>query len=226
MKRFPHSAKALAKTFTTVTAMAFLLWGQSAMAQTIAFTGLLGSKALLVVGGGRPKALGVGEEYQGVTLVAIQSDNSAVVDTGGKRYTLYMGEAPTRMGDASKNPKNNKITLVAGRNNHFMTQGQINGQPVTMVVDTGASMVALSVREAVRIGLDFRSGKRGLVATANGTMPAWHVKLTVSIGDIVVNDVDGMVGEGEMPMVLLGNSFLNHFNMTRTKDDMVLEKRP
>ncbi|MEN9473258.1 MAG: hypothetical protein RLZZ495_1347 [Pseudomonadota bacterium] len=194
-------------------------------AQSVTFTGLMGSKALLVVNGGRPKTLAVGETHQGITLVAIQPDNSALVEIAGKRHTLYMGDAPARVGDANKTSGNNRITLVAGKNNHFMVQGQINGKTVPMMVDTGASYVSLSAREANRIGLDFRSGKRGMMSSANGVVSAWQVKLTVSIGDIVINDVDGVVGEGDMPMVLLGNSFLNHFNMTRTKDDMVLEKR-
>jgi aspartyl protease family protein len=40
-----------------------------------------------------------------------------------------------------------------------------------------------------------------------------------------VNNVDAMVSMGSMPVVLLGNSFLNRFQMTRTNAEMVLEKR-
>ncbi len=206
-------------------AIGVALGGQNARAQSVTFTGLLGNKALLVVNGGQLKTLAVGETHQGVTLLAIQPDNSALVDIEGKPHTLYMGDAPSRVGDASKNPKGGRITLVATKNNHFVVQGQINGKSLPMMVDTGASFVSLSVRDANRIGLDFRSGRRLALNSANGTIPAWHVKLTVSIGDIVVNDVEGVVSEGEMSVVLLGNSFLNHFSMTRTKDDMVLEKR-
>jgi aspartyl protease family protein len=42
---------------------------------------------------------------------------------------------------------------------------------------------------------------------------------------VVVYDVDAVVSAGAMPFVLLGNSFLSHFQMTRTNDQMVLEKR-
>ena len=45
------------------------------------------------------------------------------------------------------------------------------------------------------------------------------------VGDVVVHGVDGIVSSGSMPIVLLGNSFLTHFQMTRTNDQMVLEKR-
>jgi len=47
----------------------------------------------------------------------------------------------------------------------------------------------------------------------------------VRVGDVVVHGVDGIVSSGSMPVVLLGNSFLTHFQMTRTNDQMVLEKR-
>ena len=45
------------------------------------------------------------------------------------------------------------------------------------------------------------------------------------MGDVVVYGVDGVVSAGAMPYVLLGNSFLTHFQMTRTNDQMVLDKR-
>jgi aspartyl protease family protein len=47
----------------------------------------------------------------------------------------------------------------------------------------------------------------------------------VQIGDVVVREVEAAVTSGEMPYVLLGNSFLSRFQMTRTNDQMVLEKR-
>jgi aspartyl protease family protein len=48
---------------------------------------------------------------------------------------------------------------------------------------------------------------------------------TIRVGDVVAYDVDGVVTTGAMPYVLLGNSFLARFQMTRTNDQMVLEKR-
>ncbi len=48
---------------------------------------------------------------------------------------------------------------------------------------------------------------------------------SMQVGDVTVYDVDGMVTYGSMPYVLLGNSFLARFQMTRTNDQMVLEKR-
>ena len=64
------------------------------------------------------------------------------------------------------------------------------------------------------------------MSTANGVVPGWRLKLaSVRIGDVRVHDVDAVVSSGSMPYVLLGNSFLSRFQMTRSNDQMVLEKR-
>jgi aspartyl protease family protein len=118
------------------------------------------------------------------------------------------------------------VVLTAGSGGHFMTEGQINGRSVPMVVDTGASMVGISEEEAQRLGLNYKEGVPSRVSTANGVIRAWRIHLaSVRVGDVLVYDVDSMVSSGSMPYVLLGNSFLSRFQMTRTNDQMVLEKR-
>ena len=63
------------------------------------------------------------------------------------------------------------------------------------------------------------------MGTANGVAQGWLVKLsTVKIADVEVYEVDAVVGP-DMPYALLGNSFLSRFNMNKTIDQMVLEKR-
>ena len=95
-----------------------------------------------------------------------------------------------------------------------------------LVVDTGASVVSLSTAEADRVGLKYRDGQMVQMSTANGVIPAWRIQLaSVQVGDVLVYNVDSVVSSGSMPFVLLGNSFLSHFQMTRNNDQMVLEKR-
>ena len=104
--------------------------------------------------------------------------------------------------------------------------GQINGHAVQLIVDTGASAVSLSAEQAQRMGLNYQKGQPIQMSTANGIVPAWRLKLaSVRIGDVMVYDVDSVVSAGSMPFVLLGNSFLSRFQMTRNNDQMVLEKR-
>ena len=199
--------------------------GQSALAQTVTLSGMLGSKALLIVDGSAPKGVAVGESYRGVKIVSTQGDQ-ATLEIAGKRHTLRVGEAPASVGGGGADAGGTKIVLSASSGGHFVTQGQINGRAVQLVVDTGATMVSLSVAEAERVGLKYQTGQAVQMSTANGVIPGWRLKLaSLRVGDVTVYDVDAIVSSGTMPYVLLGNSFLARFQMTRTNDQMVLEKR-
>ena len=207
-------------------ACVLLALGHTASAQTVTLSGLLGNKALVVVDGSAPKAVAVGESYRGVKIISAQGDQ-AVLEIAGKRHTLRLGEAPVSVGDTTATRAGgNKVVLSAGSGGHFFTPGQINGRAVQLVVDTGASVVSLSVGDAERVGLNYKAGQVVQISTANGVIPGWRIKLaSVRVGDVVVYDVDAIVSSGAMPYVLLGNSFLARFQMTRNNDQMVLEKR-
>ena len=196
-----------------------------AQAQTVGLAGMLGGRALLIVDGAAPRTVGVGESYKGVKVLSTQGD-VAEVDVGGKRQSLRLGDAPSSVGGTANPDVGTRVVLTAGSGGHFLTQGQINGKSAQMVVDTGATVVALSVAEAQRMGLDYQTGQPVQMSTANGVVAAWRLRLhTVRLGDVTVYDVDAVVSGGAMPYVLLGNSFLSHFQMTRTNEQMVLDKR-
>jgi aspartyl protease family protein len=213
-------------TTTLLLACAFALAGTAAaQAQSVALSGVLGAKVLLVVDGGAPKSVGVGESHQGVKVISTQADQ-AVVEVAGTRQTLRLGEAPVSSGGAAGGTGNTKIVLHAVSNGHFKAQGQINGRSVVLMVDTGASVVSISVADADRIGLNYRSGQPVQMSTANGVSTGWLVKLnSVRLGSVDVYNVDAVVTPAPMPYVLLGNSYLTRFQMTRTNDELVLEKR-
>jgi aspartyl protease family protein len=198
----------------------------AAMAQSVGLSGMLGGKALVIVDGSAPKSVAPGETFKGVKVVSTQGDQ-AVLEIAGKRHTLRVGDAPASVGSGGAGDAGgNRVVLSAGSGGHFFTQGQINGQSVQLVVDTGASVVSLSAADAQRIGLNYQNGQPTRLSTANGVIPAWRVRLgSLRVGDVVVYDVDAVVSSGAMPYVLLGNSFLSRFQMTRTNDQMVLDKR-
>ena len=197
-----------------------------AQAQTVGLSGMLGGKALIIVDGATPKTVAAGDSYKGVKIISTQGDQ-AVVEISGKQHTLRVGDAPASVGAGSGvGDSGNRIVLTAGSGGHFFTLGQINGKSVQMVVDTGATAVSLSVQDAQRLGIAYQSGQPMRVSTANGVVPAWVIKLSsVRVGDVSVHGVDAVVSAGSMPYVLLGNTFLTHFQMTRANDQMVLEKR-
>jgi aspartyl protease family protein len=196
-----------------------------ACAQSLSFAGSMGAKALLVIDG-QPHTLAVGQSVSGVTLLQLSAEQ-AEVQRGATRTTLRLGAAPARLaGTPAARSDAQEIVLAAGPGGHFTTAGAINGRVVQFMVDTGATVVALSQAEAERIGLDWRNAPRALTQTANGPVPVYRVSLnTVRVGEVEVGNVDAIVMPAQMPYVLLGNSFLGRFQMRRENDLLRLEKR-
>jgi aspartyl protease family protein len=206
-------------------AVSLALAAGTAFAQSVALQGMLGSKALLIVDGAPPKSVAPGETHKGVKVLSTLGDQ-AVVEIEGRRHTLRVGDAPGSVGGAMTASRGSKIVLTAGTGGHFLTTGAINGRSTQFMVDTGATSVSMSVQEAERLGIDYRKGLLGRSSTANGTVTTYMVKLaSVRIGDVEIYDVDGNVVPAGMPYILLGNSFLTRFQMTRQNDQLVLERR-
>jgi aspartyl protease family protein len=206
-------------------AVSLALAAGTAFAQSVALQGMLGSKALLIVDGAPPKSVAPGETHKGVKVLSTLGDQ-AVVEIEGRRHTLRVGDAPASVGGAMTASRGSKIVLTAGTGGHFLTTGAINGRSTQFMVDTGATSVSMSVQEAERLGIDYRKGLLGRSSTANGTVTTYMVKLaSVRIGDVEIYDVDGNVVPAGMPYILLGNSFLTRFQMTRQNDQLVLERR-
>lgn len=194
----------------------------------VVLSGILGGRALLLVGASAPKAVAPGETVQGVRLISLDKD-SALLEQDGQRFTLRLGESPVQVktGTGGPRPANGRrITLTSDSAGHFKSQGSINGQLMQFVVDTGATVVSIGRADAERMGLAFLGGQPVQMQTANGTAQGWRIQLqSVRVGDVEVFDVEAVVTPTAMPMVLLGNSFLNRFQMHRVSDQMVLEKR-
>ena len=187
--------------------------------------GLFSGKAVLVIDGGKPRTVNVGQTTpEGIKLLSASSE-SAVVEYGGQRQALSMGHA-TRIG-ATRDPGFGQVTLTADSRGHFVTTGTINGISVRFLVDTGASSVALSVSEARRLGINYLSGSPGQVMTANGSTMAYKLKLdNVRVGEITLNNVDCVVVDGlGLNIALLGMSFLNRTQMKRDGDTLTLVRR-
>lgn len=194
----------------------------TAWATSISVVGLFKDKAIVSIDGGKPRTFSAGQTILGVKLVSADSD-SASFDIEGKRRTLGMGQSFAGGTATDSRPS---ISLTADARGHFAAAGALNGYPMTFLVDTGATTIAISAAEAKRIGLDYRSGQAVGVGTAAGVVPAWRVKFnTVKVGGISVNQVDGMVVETGLNMPLLGMSFLNRMEMKRDGQTMTLTQR-
>ena len=107
------------------------------------------------------------------------------------------------------------VEVPLGRDGHYHVDADINGRSVAVLVDTGASVVALTAEDADAAGIfvsdaDFTSR----ILTANGAARVAPVVLDkVSIGDITVRDVRAVVSEpGALTVSLLGMTFLNQLD--------------
>lgn len=113
------------------------------------------------------------------------------------------------------------VTILGDRQGHFLVQPSIDGRRTTMMVDTGATIVALTSEDAAAIGIrPLPAEYRGVVSTANGTVKVASVRIReIRLGEIVVRDVAGAVmPPGALGMSLLGMSFLRQlrsFDVTR-----------
>lgn len=194
----------------------------AAQAVDINVVGLFQNKAVLVVDGGPPKTYSSGSTVtDGIKLISV-TNNGAVLDIHGKRETLAMGQHINRSTGSGRS----NATLQPDGQGHYVVQGQINGGAVRMLLDTGATSVAIPATDAIRLGIDYKKGHPMHVTTANGTAPAFRVMLDrVKVGDIEINQVEAVVQEQGLPIILLGMSFLNRTEMRLEGQQMMLTKR-
>src|SRR6266852_768614 len=125
-------------------------------------------------------------------------------------------------------PGGRSLSIPRDSRGHFQTEGRIDGQRIGFMVDTGASVIALTETSAARFGLrPSRGDYNATVTTANGTIKAARTRLAmVDIGGLVVRDVDAMVLPDEaLSENLLGLSFLSKLKRFEyANGKMVLEQ--
>ena len=198
-------------------------WSSVVLAADVGLAGVFPGKALLTINGSQPRIVAVGAKTaEGVKVVSIEGE-TATLEVDGKRRQLRVGQnvvsRPSEGGAA-------RVVLTADARGHFYTTGNVNGSTVRFLVDTGASMISLGAGDAQRIGIDPAKGMPGVANTANGQTVVSRVKLnSVRVGEIELNNVDALVHQHDLPVTLLGMSFLNRMEMQRAGDTMTLIKR-
>jgi len=205
-------------------ALASLLVPSLAAATDVTVVGLFPGKAVVTINRGAPRTLSVGQKTaEGVVLVSVDK-SSAVLEIDGRKQSLEMGQ---HFESAAGTAAREVVTIAAGQGGHFMTSGQVNGNGVRFMVDTGATLVAIPSTEARRLGIDFEKGQRGYSSTAGGVVPTYRVKLdSVTVGGITLLGVEASVLDVPgMDFLLLGNSFLSRTEMRREGTTLTLTKR-
>lgn len=198
----------------------------SAYADTqVNVVGLFSGKAVLMINGGAPQTLSVGQTKSGVKLVAADSQNATLL-IEGKTKVLAMGQGSSVSGGSDRD-SSAPVNLYANSGGQFFGNLTVNSASLKFVVDTGASMVALNSADAKRAGIDYLKGEKDTASTASGQVEAYRVKInTLKIGTIVLHNIDAAVIEGGYPdVVLLGMSALNRLDMKRDNSVMTLTKK-
>lgn len=117
------------------------------------------------------------------------------------------------------------MKLYRESNGHFYADAEVNGTPVHFLVDTGASMVALTREDARRVGLSVDDASFSVIGSgASGAVTGRQVMFsTIKLGGKRVDDVKGAVLGDGLGVSLLGQSFLSRIgNVSISDDEMVL----
>lgn len=186
-------------------------FGCAAYALDIHVQGLFRDAAVLVINGNQQMLKAGKRSPEGVLLISADRQQ-ALIEYQGERHTLSL----TRQITTQYNEvKSKEVAIRRNELNQYIATAKINDKRIRVLVDTGANAVAMSSRDARRLGIDYQSGMPTRVKTASGITAAYTVKLrVVEVGGIKANHIDGFVIEGGFPeQVLLGMSYLEHVDL-------------
>jgi aspartyl protease family protein len=117
-----------------------------------------------------------------------------------------------------------EVRLESNIQGHFVADGLINGEPVTFLLDTGATDVAIPAELAEELVL--ARGAPVRLQTANGQTTGYRTVLdSLALGDIVLQDVRALIAPGFVgEQVLLGMSALKQLEFTQRAGTLVLRQ--
>lgn len=125
-----------------------------------------------------------------------------------------MAQAATPVVEAAVGASGTDAQVVKGADGHYWAEASIDGKAVRVLVDTGASVVALTRADALRLGVDPEpEAFTGKVQTASGVVRAAPVQLkTISVAGARVDRVEALVVEQGLEYSLLGMSYLGRLS--------------
>ena len=114
-----------------------------------------------------------------------------------------------------------EVRIRRASDSHFYADTDVQGTPIHMLVDSGASLVALTRRDAEAIGIDVdRLPVAGMAHTAGGPIPMRVTMLDrVEVDGIEVRNVEAAVIDADMGVSLLGQSFLAKLDTVNIEGD-------
>lgn len=202
--------------------MGFFLLSLSFLSQAnIVAVGLMPGMAILEKDGQR-LVIKAGEEKQGITLIRADSEQ-CLVEINGNRQTLLLGAS---LASGYTVTKGKEVRLQQDFGGHYYARVKLNGRTVRMLVDTGATTVALSGNTARQLGIAYANGQRMRSATAGGIVNSFLVRVNeMNLEGITRYNVPVSVIEGAHPDIpLLGMSFLGQLKIQQDNGELVISE--
>lgn len=218
MKAIYLSKKTMLVLFISSLFLFFTLQAQSQ--PDIQVQGLFSGKAVLNING-QLRMLSEGQTSpEGVRLISASTEKARIY-YNDQEFDIDLS---SRINSSYTAATHKEVRLTAGQNGHYVSTARINGRQAQVMLDTGASMIAMSSVEADRLGISYKSAPTSRASTAAGIVKTYSIKLnSVQLGAIELTNIDAAVIEGDFPeQILLGNSFLSRLQMRNEGTVMVL----
>lgn len=154
-----------------------------------------------------------------------------VIALGIFSYRSEIGSVADRVksevtGEAQQRVEGSALRVAKSLDGHFWVEGQVNGHSMRFLIDSGASITALSESSAMDAGLNIdQSGFPMVLTTANGPMEARRSNIaTLEIGPLRASDLPIVVSPAFGDVNVLGMNFLSKLKSWRVEgDEMILE---
>ena len=193
----------------------------------IFYNGSLAGNRVVININGQNRILSRGQTSKEGIKVLSYSRNEVIVRAHGKRYRY---KKKSKKGIALED----EVTIpfsdlpIIGVSGYYV-DGFINGKKIVFLVDTGATDVALSLKDAKRLNIRVHKKDRIDIIIAGGIKgEGWETTLdSVRLGDIEIKNVPAMIIKSRQSShVLLGMSFLKELEISQSKDKMILKYTP
>ncbi len=147
-------------------------------------------------------------------------------------YRAELGQVASRVGfeltpTRPMTSESGEVRIRSNIDGHFVVMADVNRVPVKLLVDTGASLVVLTLSDAARLGIDVDDLTFNMpLSTANGRNFGARVTLSeISVGDVLVTNVGAIVLPDGLDMSLLGMSFLRRLSSYEVNRNELIIRR-
>jgi aspartyl protease family protein len=148
----------------------------------------------------------------------VNAAQSAADSRSGAQEDSINQEVDTKDDSA---PSNGNVEIARDPDGHFRTAVMVNGAEMTMMIDSGASVVVLGEAQARAAGIQIDAAAyTGTAQTAGGTIDTMPITIDrISVGGIERTNISAVVVRGDLPQPLLGQSFLSTLDSVNVSGD-------